>query len=122
MISPAKRILTSGNYIFEEIAQMKRKDPRPASDIFDLGVGSPDQRPDPDIFAMLDRQVRSTTHQNHRYSPFDGAPEFRNAVSSWYKRRFGVTVNPDGEALPLAGPRRASPSSCSPTSTRATPS
>jgi LL-diaminopimelate aminotransferase len=103
MITPAKRIQTSGHYIFEEIAQMKRKDPRPASDIFDLGVGSPDQPPDPAIFDMLNRQVRSTTHANHRYSPFDGAPEFRSAVANWYKKRFGVSVNANGEVLPLVG-------------------
>jgi len=103
MLTPANRILTSGHYIFEEIAQMKRKDPRPASDLFDLGVGSPDQPPDPAIFDMLDRQVRSKTHQNHRYSPFDGAPEFRSSVANWYKRRFGVTVDPNGEVLPLIG-------------------
>ncbi len=103
MITPANRIVTSSHYIFEEIAQMKRKDPRPATDIFDLGVGSPDQPPDPAIFDMLDRQVRSKTHQNHRYSPFDGAPEFRSAVTAWYQRRFGVTANPNGEVLPLVG-------------------
>jgi len=103
MITPAIRIQKSTRYIFEEIAQMKRADPRPAADIFDLGVGSPDQPPDPAIFDMLNRQVRSTTHQNHRYSPFDGAPEFRNAVAGWYKRRFGVSVDPNGEVLPLIG-------------------
>jgi LL-diaminopimelate aminotransferase len=103
MLTPANRILTSGNYIFEEIAQMKRKDPRPAEDIFDLGVGSPDQPPHRDIFDMLDRHLRTTNPQNHRYSPFDGAPEFRTAVANWYRRRFGVSVNPDGEVLPLIG-------------------
>lgn len=103
MITPANRILASGHYIFEEIAQMKRKDPRPAADIFDLGVGSPDQPPHSAIFDMLNRHLRTMTPQNHRYSPFDGAPEFRKAVAAWYQRRFGVTVNPNGEVLPLIG-------------------
>lgn len=103
MITPANRIMTSGHYIFEEIAQMKRKDPRPAEDLFDLGVGSPDQPPATEIFDMLNRHLRAATERNSRYSPFDGAPEFRKAVSSWYKRRFDVTVNPDGEVLPLIG-------------------
>jgi LL-diaminopimelate aminotransferase len=103
MITLANRILASGHYIFEEIAQMKRKDPRPAADIFDLGVGSPDQPPHSAIFDMLNRHLRTMTPQNHRYSPFDGAPEFRKAVAAWYQRRFGVTVNPNGEVLPLIG-------------------
>ena len=103
MITLANRILASGHYIFEEIAQMKRRDPRPAADIFDLGVGSPDQPPHSAIFDMLNRHLRTMTPQNHRYSPFDGAPEFRQAVAAWYQRRFGVTVNPNGEVLPLIG-------------------
>ncbi len=103
MITPANRVLTSSHYIFEEIAQMKRKDPRPAEDKFDLGVGSPDQPPHSDMFDMLNRHLRTPKEHNSRYSPFDGAPEFRQAVAAWYQRRFGVTVNPDGEVLPLIG-------------------
>lgn len=103
MITLANRIATSSHYIFEEIAQMKRKDPRPAADIFDLGVGSPDQPPHGAIFDMLNRHLRTTTPQNHRYSPFDGAPEFRTAVADWYRRRFGVTIDPNGGVLPLIG-------------------
>jgi LL-diaminopimelate aminotransferase len=103
MITPARRIQTSTRYVFEEIAQMKRADPRPAADLFDLGVGSPDQRPAVEIIDMLNRQLRTELHQNHRYSPFDGAPEFRNAVAKWYKRRFDVTADPNGEILPLIG-------------------
>jgi LL-diaminopimelate aminotransferase len=103
MITPARRIQTTARYVFEEIAQMKRADPRPAADLFDLGVGSPDQPPAPEIIEMMAKQIRSTAHQNHRYSPFDGAPEFRQAVAKWYQRRFHVTADPNGEILPLIG-------------------
>jgi LL-diaminopimelate aminotransferase len=103
MITPARRIQTSTRYVFEEIAQMKRADPRPAADIFDLGVGSPDQRPAPEIVEMLNRELHNAEHQNSRYSPFDGAPEFRNSVAKWYQKRFGVTADPNGEVLPLIG-------------------
>jgi LL-diaminopimelate aminotransferase len=103
MITPARRIQTSTRYVFEEIAQMKRADPRPAGDLFDLGVGSPDQRPAVEIVDMLNRQLRTEHHQNHRYSPFDGAPEFRNSVAKWYHRRFEVSADPNGEVLPLIG-------------------
>jgi LL-diaminopimelate aminotransferase len=103
MIQPANRIQKSGRYVFEEIAQMKRADPRPAEDIYDLGVGSPDQPPDPAIIEMLAKQLRARPLDNHRYSSFDGAPEFRRAVAGWYRRRFDVTVDPDREVLPLIG-------------------
>ncbi|HET6348690.1 MAG TPA: aminotransferase class I/II-fold pyridoxal phosphate-dependent enzyme [Candidatus Krumholzibacteria bacterium] len=103
MITPARRLQTSTRYVFEEIAQMKRADPRPAEDLFDLGVGSPDQRPAPEIIDMLNRQLRTEVPQNHRYSPFDGAPEFRSAVAKWYQKRFDVSADPNGEVLPLIG-------------------
>lgn len=103
MIQPANRIQKSGRYVFEELARMKREDPRPAENIFDLGVGSPDQPPDPAIIEMMSKQLRARPLENHRYSPFDGAPEFRRAVSNWYQRRFDVTVDPDKEVLPLIG-------------------
>ncbi|HXV13515.1 MAG TPA: aminotransferase class I/II-fold pyridoxal phosphate-dependent enzyme [Candidatus Krumholzibacteria bacterium] len=103
MIQPAKRIQKTGRYVFEEIARMKREDTRPPEDIFDLGVGSPDQPPDPAIIEMMAKQLRARPFENHRYSSFDGAPEFRRAVANWYKRRFNVSVDPDKEVLPLIG-------------------
>ena len=60
MIQPAHRIQKTGRYVFEEIARMKREDPRPAEDIFDLGVGSPDQPPDPAIIEMMAAQLAVT--------------------------------------------------------------
>ena len=40
---------------------------------------------------------------NHRYPESDGLPEFRRAIADWYSRRFGVTLDPDTEVLPLIG-------------------
>ncbi|MCK4778464.1 MAG: LL-diaminopimelate aminotransferase, partial [Actinomycetia bacterium] len=40
---------------------------------------------------------------NHRYPSYYGLPEFRQAVSAWYEKRFNVEVNPDTEVLPLLG-------------------
>lgn len=40
---------------------------------------------------------------NHRYPETDGLPEFRQAVADWYQRRFGISVHPDKETLPLIG-------------------
>jgi LL-diaminopimelate aminotransferase len=41
--------------------------------------------------------------QNHRYSTYDGLPEFREGIASWYANRFGVNLAPHGETLPLVG-------------------
>ena len=78
------------------------QDPRDPSTFIDLSIGNPDRRPDPRILDMLAEELRSDAHQNHRYSTFDGAPELRRAVSTWYRRRFDVDVPPDS-VLPLIG-------------------
>lgn len=102
MIQPANRVLKMKRYIFDEIAHMKREDHRDPSEFVDLGIGNPDQRPDPRIPEILARQLKAADHQNHRYSPFDGAPELRQAVSRWYRRRFDAAVAAD-VVLPLIG-------------------
>jgi LL-diaminopimelate aminotransferase len=72
-------------------------------DVIDLGVGNPDMRPAPHVIAALEAALEDTKHQNHRYPSFTGLPEFRWSIAAWYERRFGVTLNPDTEVLPLIG-------------------
>jgi LL-diaminopimelate aminotransferase len=40
---------------------------------------------------------------NHRYPETKGLPELQQAIVGWYEERFGVTLNPDKEVLPLIG-------------------
>ncbi|MDP2661370.1 MAG: LL-diaminopimelate aminotransferase, partial [Dehalococcoidia bacterium] len=41
--------------------------------------------------------------KNHRYPESEGLPEFRRAIAHWYQKRFGLTLDPDKEVLPLIG-------------------
>ena len=72
-------------------------------DVIDLGVGNPDMRPAPHVVAALEAALEDTKRQNHRYPSFTGLPEFRRSIAAWYERRFGVTLDPDREVLPLIG-------------------
>jgi LL-diaminopimelate aminotransferase len=72
-------------------------------DVIDLGVGNPDMRPAPHVVKALEAALEDTKHQNHRYPSFNGLPELRRAIAAWYDRRFGVTLDPDTEVLPLIG-------------------
>lgn len=72
-------------------------------DVIDLGVGNPDMRPAPHVVAALEAALEDTTRPNHRYPAFAGLPEFRRSIAAWYERRFGVTLDPDREVLPLIG-------------------
>jgi LL-diaminopimelate aminotransferase len=72
-------------------------------DVIDLGVGNPDMRPAPHVVEALKAALDDPKRQNHRYPSFTGLPEFRRSIAAWYERRFGVTLDPDTEVLPLIG-------------------
>lgn len=70
-------------------------------DIINLGRGNPDQ-PTPDHIIKALQQAAERP-ENHGYSPFNGIPELRKAVADFYKREYGVAVNPDTEVAILGG-------------------
>ncbi len=70
-------------------------------DVIRLDVGSPDLPPPPTVIEALAKSAADPTH--HGYANYRGDPGFRRAVADYYQRRFGVTVDPMTEVLPLIG-------------------
>ena len=70
-------------------------------DIINLGQGNPDQPTPPHIIEAL--QQAATDPQTHKYSPFRGVPELRQAAAEFYKREYGVDIDPDSEIAILGG-------------------
>jgi LL-diaminopimelate aminotransferase len=103
MSRAADRIAVSKPYIFQTMNEMKADAVAKGVDVIDLGVGNPDLRPAPSVIQALHEALDDPAHQNHRYPPFDGVPEFRQAISQWYDARFGVAIDPKTEALPCIG-------------------
>ncbi len=97
----AKRIADLPPYLFAEIDAKKNEMRAKGMEIIDLGVGDPDI-PTPDfIIEALKRAVDDS--RNHRYPSYEGMPAYREAVTGWYKERFGVSLNPASEAVALIG-------------------
>jgi LL-diaminopimelate aminotransferase len=90
-------------YPFAEINRARNQAMAEGMDVIDMGVGNPDLRPDPFVTEAFKRALDDPDIQNHRYPPFDGIMEFREAISAWYETRFGVEVDPVAEVLPLIG-------------------
>lgn len=88
-------------YIFEKIDHLREEAIKDGRDIISLGVGDPDQPTPGHIVEKLQQVVARPTH--HQYPPYSGTSEFRQAVASWYNRRFGVELNPERETLALIG-------------------
>lgn len=70
-------------------------------EVINLGIGSPDQPPHPEVIATL--AAEAALPGNHGYQSYKGAPVLRNAFSKWYAERYGVTLDPATEILPLIG-------------------
>jgi len=74
---------------------------RHGEDIIDLGMGNPDL---PTPSPIVDKLVEAARHgRNHRYSASRGITKLRLALSDWYRRRFGVEIDPECEAVVTIG-------------------
>jgi LL-diaminopimelate aminotransferase len=100
-LAEAERLSALPPYLFAEIDRLKEAERARGTDIIDLGVGDPD-RPTPAhiVEALKEAASRSA---NHRYPSYEGMIEFREAVASWYRSRFGVELDPQKEVLSLIG-------------------
>jgi aspartate/methionine/tyrosine aminotransferase len=97
----SSRLEGIGEYYFSqklrEIEQLNKE----GKQIINLGIGSPDLAPHPDVIKVL--QETSAADNVHAYQSYKGSPILRNAISSFYKKWYGVIVDPDTEVLPLIG-------------------
>ncbi|BAZ27285.1 aminotransferase [Kalymmatonema gypsitolerans NIES-4073] len=100
-IAPAERIQQLPPYVFARLDELKAKAREQGLDLIDLGMGNPDgATPQPVIEAAI-KALQDPA--NHGYPPFEGTASFRRAITNWYRRRYGVDLDPDSEALPLLG-------------------
>ena len=88
-------------YAFAEIERLKLELRRSGEDVIDLGFGNPDVPP-PDVAVEKLREA-SLLARNHRYSSSRGLPNLRAAICELYRDRYGVELDPDGEAIVTIG-------------------
>ncbi len=88
-------------YVFNAIGELCLKARRAGEDIIDFGMGNPDEPTPPHIVNKLIEAA--TKPPNHRYSVSRGVYKLRLAITDWYKRRYGVELDPDSEAIVTIG-------------------
>jgi len=97
----APRIEKLPPYLFAEIDRKRREAVARGVDVISLGIGDPDL-PTPEF--VVERLVKEARDPGtHRYPPYEGTAEFRRAVAGYYRRRFGVALDPDSEVIALIG-------------------
>ena len=88
-------------YIFNIVNDLKHQARRAGEDIIDFGLGNPDGETPPHIVAKL--LEASQNPANYRYSVSRGIYKLRVAICDWYRRRYGVDLDPDSEAVVTIG-------------------
>lgn len=88
-------------YVFAEVNAMKAVARANGDDIIDFGMGNPDLPTPAHIVDKLVETVRDP--RTHRYSNSRGIPGLRRALCDYYERRFGVSLDPEREAIVTIG-------------------
>lgn len=97
----AKRIENLPPYLFVGISKKIAEKRAQGEDVISFAIGDPDIPTPQNIIDRLCQAAQDPA--NHRYPESDGLPQLRQAISSWYQRRFGLAFDPDKEVLPLIG-------------------
>lgn len=88
-------------YVFAAHGARLKKLAAEGLDIIRLDIGEPDAPPPAFIIEELNRSAHNPKH--HGYAGYVGTPQLKQAIANYYQRRFGVTLDPGPEVLPLIG-------------------
>jgi len=97
----AKRLHRLPPYLFVEINQRIAELRARGEEVISFAMGDPDLPTPSHIVERLCQAAHNPA--NHRYPETAGLPELCQAIAEWYEKRFGVTLNPSEEVLPLIG-------------------
>ena len=96
-----RRIKRLPPYVFNIVNGLKVQARGRGEDIIDFGMGNPDLPTPPHIVEKLCEAVKNP--RNHRYSASRGITKLRVAIADWYRRRHGVEIDPEQEAIATIG-------------------
>jgi aspartate/methionine/tyrosine aminotransferase len=100
-IQVASRLQHTEEYYFSKKLREIDELNKAGKKIINLGIGSPDLPPHPDVIRVLSEQAAAPN--THGYQNYKGAPALRQAMADWYQQYYQVVLDPNTEILPLIG-------------------
>jgi LL-diaminopimelate aminotransferase len=97
----AKRMEFFRGYLGTEMNLRLTKMKEEGRDVINLGLGDPDVTPPQHLLDALRDAVSHPDH--HHYPSFYSSRPLKEAIAGWYRRRFGVELDPNTEVIPLLG-------------------
>jgi len=98
---PSRRLEAIPPYKFQELEQQIADKRAAGIDVISLGIGDPDQPTYPHVVSAMQEAVANPAY--HQYPSNRGRDEFRQGLSDFYDRRFGVEIDPKSEVIPAIG-------------------
>ncbi|MEG5016838.1 MULTISPECIES: LL-diaminopimelate aminotransferase [unclassified Microcoleus] len=97
----AKRLDPLQFNVFADMDRAKAQARAAGQNVIDLSLGSSDLPAAAHITDAIAHSLSDTS--THGYLLFNGTRDFREAAAIWYEQKFGISVNPETEVLPLIG-------------------
>jgi aspartate/methionine/tyrosine aminotransferase len=101
MIATADRLQSVTEYYFSKKLREVQQLISEGKPIINMGIGSPDLKPHPAVVSALQNSLIDA--KAHQYQSYQGIPEFRKEIATFYKRNYDVNLNSNSEILPLMG-------------------
>jgi LL-diaminopimelate aminotransferase len=98
---PSRRLEAIPPYKFQELEQQIADKRAAGIDVISLGIGDPDEPTYPHVVEAMQEAVANPAY--HQYPSNRGRDEFRQGLSEFYDRRFGVGIDPKSEVIPAIG-------------------
>ncbi len=97
----AQRLQPLQSNVFADMDKAKAMALSAGKQLIDLSLGSSDLPASPHVLEAIAKSVYDPS--THGYLLFHGTQAFRQAAADWYEQKFGITVDPETEVLPLIG-------------------
>ena len=101
LTDPSKRLEAMPPYMFAELERKVAAKKADGIDVISLGSGDPDMPTPAHVVEAM--QAAVAENGNQKYPSNRGREEYRQALASFYERRFGVAIDPDSEVIPAIG-------------------
>ncbi|WP_124981802.1 pyridoxal phosphate-dependent aminotransferase [Nonlabens xiamenensis] len=101
MIKTAHRLNSVQEYYFSAKLREVKAMIDQGLPVINAGIGNPDLLPPPQVVPALTKALGD--NKAHGYQSYLGLPELREAISTFYKRHYGVKLNPVSDIMPLMG-------------------
>jgi LL-diaminopimelate aminotransferase len=101
MILTAKRLHAVEEYYFSKKLKEVRQLIAEGKPVVNMGIGSPDLAPHPTVIEAI--QQAMFEDKAHEYQSYQGLPELRQGMASFYENQFNVYLDFNTEILPLMG-------------------